>query len=589
MILKNLAGLQDLKKLESSALHELAQEIREAMLFRLSRVPGHFGPNFGFVEAQIALHYVFNSPIDKFVFDVSHQSYPHKILTGRSFGFLDQTKFNEVSGYSDPHESDHDFFIIGHTSTSISLAAGLAKGRDLQHRKENIVAIIGDGSLSGGEAYEALNYAGSECKSNLIILLNDNQQSIAENHGGIYQNLALLRKTQGKAENNLFKAMNLDYCYEEQGNNIEKLITLFQSVKDIDHPIVVHINTQKGKGHHLAEIDLENWHYSFPTMLKGQQDTSSTSNHDTYEEISADLLLAEMQKDERVVLITPAMPSCVGFTLAKRQQAGAQYIDVGIAEEHAVALLSGIAANGGKPVLATNATFIQRAYDQISQDLCINQNAGTILINYSSLWGLNDVTHLGFFTLAAFSNIPNLILLAPTNKAEYCAMLTYAINQVQHPMMVIIPGNGVIEDQRVAATSYADIHKFKVEQVGKRVAIIALGAFYQLGETISKTLKNKFNIQPTLINPRFASGIDEELLADLAKEHELTITLEDGILEGGFGYKIASFYGCSPMKVKNYGLKKAFVDRYDAKELLIENRLHEDLILEDIAPILHLK
>lgn len=583
MYLEKINSPKDLKKLTVKELETLAEEMRGALFNRLTKHMGHFGPNFGMVEAEIALHYVFNSPVDKFVFDVSHQSYPHKMLTGRKDAYLYEEHFDDISGYTDPNESEHDFFTIGHTSTSISLATGLAKARDLKNEKENVIAIIGDGSLGGGEALEALNFAGSELNSNLIILVNDNGQSIAENHGGLYKNLEDLRNTNGMSENNLFKAMGLDYIYEKEGNNIEKMIEVLEKVKDIDHPIVVHINTVKGKGYKLAEENKEAWHWSVPFDRKTGNPTIDFGDSESYEELTANFLLEKMKKDEKVVVVTPAMPGSIGFDIEKRKQAGSQFVDVGIAEEHAVALISGIAKNGGKPVLGTNSTFMQRTYDQISQDLCINNNPATILLNYSSFQGLTDVTHLGIFTISIFSHIPNLVLLAPTNKEEYLAMLDWSIEQNEHPVMILIPGNGVIEDSSKADKSYNQLNKFKIEQQGEKVAILALGDFYQLGEEVAQKIEEQLQFKPTLINPRFVSGIDEELLNALTKDHELIITLEDGILDGGFGSKIASFYGIDKtMKVKSYGLNKEFYDRYNPKELLKSLGITKERIVEDI-------
>jgi 1-deoxy-D-xylulose-5-phosphate synthase len=586
MYLEKINSPKDLKKLNIKEMESLAEEIREALFNRLTKHQGHFGPNFGMVEVEIALHYVFNSPVDKIVYDVSHQSYSHKMLTGRKEAYLCEEHFDDISGYTDPKESEHDFFTIGHTSTSISLATGLAKGRDLKGDKENIIAVIGDGSLSGGEALEGLDFAGSELNSNLIIVVNDNQQSIAENHGGIYKNLELLRNTKGTGENNIFKAMGLDYIYEENGNNIEKLIMLFEKVKDIDHPIVVHINTIKGKGYKLAEDNKESWHWSFPFDRKTGNPTIHFGDGETYEEITSNFLLEKMKKDKTVVAVTPAMPSTIGFDIEKRKQAGSQFVDVGIAEEQAVALISGIAKNGGKPVLGTNATFIQRTYDQISQDLCINNNAATILLNFSSFAGLTDVTHLGIFTISTFSHIPNLVFLAPTNKREYIAMLNWSIEQTEHPVMILIPGNGVIEDNRKIDTDYSNLNKFKVEQRGTKVAIFALGDFYQKGIEVANEIENILGFTPTLINPRFVSGIDKELLNELKKDHSVVITLEDGILDGGFGSSIASFYGIDNMKVKNYGLNKEFYDRYNPDELLKTLGITKEQITKDIKNLL---
>ena len=583
MYLEKINSPKDVKKLNMEELEKLAEEIRKALMNRLTKMGGHFGPNFGMVETIIAMHYVFESPKDKFVFDVSHQTYPHKMLTGRKDGYLYEEHFREISGYTNPEESEHDFFNVGHTSTSISLASGLAKARDLKGNNENIIAVIGDGSLSGGEAFEGLDYVGSELNSNFIVVVNDNQQSIAENHGGIYKNLEELRNTNGMAENNLFKAFGLDYIYQNEGNNIEKMIETFEKVKNIDHPIVVHINTQKGKGYKLAEENKEDWHWCMPFDEETGKTTVDFGDAEDYATLTADYLLEKMKKDKTIVAVTPAMPETIGFDIERRKQAGKQFVDVGIAEEQAVALISGIAKNGGKPILGTNSTFIQRTYDQISQDLCINNNPATIVLNYTSVAGLNDVTHLGIFTISAFSHIPNLVILAPTNKAEYMSMLDWSIEQKEHPVMILMPGNGVINDGRTSEKDYSNINKYKVEEQGEKVAILALGDFYQIGEEVSKEVKEKLGFNPTLINPRYVTGLDKELLEDLKKNHKLVITLEDGILDGGFGSSIASYYGESDMKVKNYGLKKEFIDRYDVNDILRENRLTPKQIVEDIS------
>ena len=579
-ILDKIESPKDLKPLSISELKELAEEIRSALLKKLSIHGGHFGPNFGMVEAIIAMHYVFESPKDKLVFDVSHQSYPHKILTGRKDAFLYEDHYDDVTGYTNPEESEHDWFNVGHTSTSISLASGLAKARDLKGENYNVIAIIGDGSLSGGEALEGLDFAGEQ-KSNFIIVVNDNDMSIAENHGGLYKNLKELRASNGTCECNLFKAMGLDYVYVNDGNNLESLIDTFKKVKDIDHPIVVHINTEKGKGYKFAEDNKENWHWTMPFDIETGKPTVSFDGED-YGDLTAKFLLNKMKKDEKVVAIVAAVPTNIGFTKERRLEAGKQFVDVGIAEEHGIAMASGIAKNGGKPVFATHSSFMQRTYDQLSQDLCINNNPATILVNTASVYGMNDVTHLGLYDIPMISNIPNMVYLAPTSKEEYFAMLDWSIEQTEHPVAIRIPCNGVISDGRAPDTDYSDINKFKVEQKGEKIAILALGDFYQLGEELAKKIKEKLNITPTLINPRYITGLDEELLNKLKQNHNQVITLEDGILEGGFGEKIASFYGNTDMKVKNYGIKKAFYDKYDVNELLKANKLTPQQILAEI-------
>lgn len=579
-ILDKIESPKDLKPLSISEMKELAEEIRSALLKKLSIHGGHFGPNFGMVEAIIAMHYVFESPKDKLVFDVSHQSYPHKILTGRKDAFLYEDHYDDVTGYTNPEESKHDWFNVGHTSTSISLASGLAKARDLKGENYNVIAIIGDGSLSGGEALEGLDFAGEQ-KSNFIIVVNDNDMSIAENHGGLYKNLKELRASNGTCECNLFKAMGLDYVYVNDGNNLESLIDTFKKVKDIDHPIVVHINTEKGKGYKFAEDNKENWHWTMPFDIETGKPTVSFDGED-YGDLTAKFLLNKMKKDEKVVAIVAAVPTNIGFTKERRLEAGKQFVDVGIAEEHGIAMASGIAKNGGKPVFATHSSFMQRTYDQLSQDLCINNSPATILVNTASVYGMNDVTHLGLYDIPMISNIPNMVYLAPTSKEEYFAMLDWSIEQTEHPVAIRIPCNGVISDGRAPDTDYSDINKFKVEQKGEKIAILALGDFYQLGEELAKEIKEKLNITPTLINPRYITGLDEELLNELKQNHNQVITLEDGILEGGFGEKIASFYGNTDMKVKNYGIKKAFYDKYDVKELLKANKLTPQQILAEI-------
>ncbi len=580
MYIEKINSPLNIKEMEICQLEVLAGEIRQGLMNRLSKRGGHFGPNFGFVEATIALHYVFNSPVDKFVFDVSHQCYTHKILTGRKDAFFKDEHFGDISGYTNPIESEHDFFNVGHTSTSVSLACGLAKARDLKQDNENIVAIIGDGSLSGGEALEGIDFA-AELESNFIIIVNDNDMSIAENHGGLYKNLKALRDSNGTCECNLFKAMGLDYLYVAEGNDIGSLIAAFEKVKDIDHPIVVHLNTLKGKGYKLAETDKEPWHWHLPFNPDTGEATISEQG-ESYGSLTCDYLLKKMKADPTVTTIVAAVPTNIGFTADKRKEAGKQFVDVGIAEEHAVAMVSGIAKNGGKPVFATHSSFFQRTYDQISQDLCINSNPATLLVNTASVYGMNDVTHLGIYDIPMISNIPNLVYLAPTSCEEYFAMLDWSIEQDKYPVAVRIPCNGVVHTTEEVEKDYSDLNKYQVNKEGSEIAILALGDFYQIGEELADIIHKKTGKQPTLINPRYITGIDETLLSDLKENHSKVITLEDGILEGGFGEKIARFYGPSDIKVYNYGLKKEFIDRYSVEEVLNENRINPEMILEDV-------
>jgi 1-deoxy-D-xylulose-5-phosphate synthase len=578
MNLHELHSPADIKKMSVSELNLLASQLRGALLEKLSHHGGHVGPNLGMVEATIALHYVFNSPIDKIVYDVSHQSYVHKMLTGRIDAFINADRYEEVSGYSEPSESEHDHFIIGHTSTSVSLAGGLAYGRDLKGGKENVIAVIGDGSLSGGEALEGLNFAGT-LHSNLIIIVNDNEMSIAENHGGLYDNLRQLRKTNGAAENNLFRAMGLDYRYVADGNNIEALITAFSEVKDIDHPVVVHIHTEKGKGYTPAELEKEKYHFSGPFDLTTGQPTGEAG--EDYGDIFAQHMLERMKTDSKTTVITAGTPGVIGFYPDRRKAAGRQFIDVGIAEQEAVALASGLAKAGARPCFGVVSSFIQRAYDQMAQDVAVNGTPVVLSIFYATILGMNDVTHLGWYDIALISNIPGWVYLAPTCKEEYLAMLDWAMNQTNHPVAIRVPGCQVSKSGKAFPTDYSDINKFAVEHRGKDVAIIAAGNFFDMGESLAELLKAE-GINATLINPRFLSGVDTDLLNSLKADHKLVVTVEDGILDGGFGEKIARFYADSNVAVKCYGAPKAFADRYDYTGLLTEFRLVPELMKADI-------
>ncbi len=578
MLLEKIQSPKDVKVLSMPQLHELAQEIRDGILNRDSNIGGHVGPNLGIVETTIAMHYVFNCPEDKFVFDVSHQSYPHKMLTGRAFGYYDNNRFQEISGYSSPAESpEYDQFELGHTSTSISLASGLQKARDIKGTKENIVVLIGDGSLSGGEALEGLDEVG-ELGTGIIIIVNDNEMSIAENHGGLYKNLALLRETNGKAECNLFRAMGLDYEYVADGNDVETLIKTFQEVKDIDHPIVVHIHTEKGKGYAPAEQNKEPWHWSMPFDIETGKPKVEGGGED-YGNMTAEYLLEEMKKDKHLVAVTSGTPTVAGFFKNRREEAGAQHVDVGIAEEQAVAMISGMAKGGIRPVYNVYSTFIQRTYDQIAQDLCINGNPAVINVFCASLYGMNDITHIGFYDIPMLSNIPNLVYLAPTCWEEYKAMLAWGIKQTAHPVSIRVPGGAVTHSDEQFDEDYSELNRFKMTHKGSKVAIVALGAFYGLGKQVAALLKEQKGIDATLINPRYITGLDEEMLESLKADHEKVITLEDGALEGGFGEKIARFYGDSDMRTLCFGIKKGLYDRYDYQLLAKDNELTPEQIV----------
>lgn len=579
-ILDKINSPQDVKELSLDEMEALASEIRNGILTRVNTIGGHLGPDLGIVEATIALHKVFNSPVDKFVFDVSHQCYPHKMLTGRKDGFANPLN-TDISGYFNPNESEHDTFIIGHTSTSVSLATGVAKARDLKGENYNVIALIGDGSLSGGEAFEGLNNA-SVLGSNIIIIVNDNEMSIAENQGGLYENLALLRETNGKAELNYFKTFGFDYYYVENGNDIGDLIEVFESVKDTNKPTVVHIHTLKGKGYKPAEENKEWGHWTLPHFMDEKSETAAPV--ESYASITTDFILEKQKKDNTVITISPATPGATGFGQDFRDALGKNYTDVGIAEEHAVAYSSALAKNGAKPVLSILSSFIQRTYDQLSQDLALNNSPATILVNWGAISEM-DATHLGSFDIPLISNIPNIVYLAPTCKEEYLKMLDYALEQTEHPVVIRVPFGAVVSSGKVDETDYSLLNKFDVVEEGSDIAIIGLGNFYHLGKKVKEQLKSQ-NINATLINPKFITGVDENVLNKLKGNHKLVITLEDGCVDGGFGEKISRFYGNSDVKVLNFGGKKEFTDRVPLNVLYKRYHLTPELIIDDIKKCL---
>lgn len=593
MYIEKIQNPADLKKLDIKALEVVADETRQAVLNRVSKHGGHVGPNLGFVEATVALHYVFNAPEDKFVFDVSHQCYPHKVLTGRAAGFLGNVDdMNAISGYSSPAECpEYDNFEVGHTSTSISLATGLQKARDVKGTKENIIAIIGDGSLSGGEAFEGLDEA-SELGTGIIIVVNDNEMSIAENHGGIYKNLRALRESRGECEHNWFKAWGFEYKYLEEGNDIERLIEVFRSVKDTNRPTVVHIHTEKGHGYAPAVNDKEAWHWGMPFNLDdGSRPVRNADGTmpevkpcETYPELFSDWMLSEMKHDKTLIAVTAGTPTAAGFTADKRKEAGSQHLDMGIAEEQAVAMISGMAKGGLRPVWTVYSTFIQRTYDQIAQDLCINSNPAVINVVGGGVNSMNDITHICLFDIPMLCSIPGLIYLAPTTCEEYFAMMRWAILQDKKPIAIRVPSNGVVHTTDNVDEEYSYESKYKVMHNGSEVAIIASGSVYQKGENVVRMLADK-GIDATLINPRYLNDVDAEALEALKMNHKLVVTLEDGCKDGGFGERIASYYGTSDMKVLVCGIKKGLYDRYDVEQLLKDNRLLDEQIVEDVLSV----
>ena len=579
MILDKINNSKDVKLLTIDEMTALAEEMRELIIKKVNTIGGHMAPNLGIAEATIALHYVFNLPSDKIIYDVSHQCYPHKILTGRKEGFTDPDKYLKYTGYTAPEESEYDLFKIGHTSTSVSLAAGVAKARDLKGEKYNVIALIGDGSLSGGEALEGLDNA-AVLNSNIIIIVNDNEMSIAENHGGLYGNLKQLRETQGQAECNMFKALGFDYMYVENGNNVQDLINAFSRIKDTNKPTVVHIHTLKGKGLAQAENDKETFHFTMPGILDTKPENIQTSTED-YTSITKDFISAKIKSDKNAIVIAAGTPGVFGFDKKYRQEMGNQYTDVGIAEEHAVAYASALAKSGAKPIFTVMSSFIQRTYDQLSQDLGLNNSPITMLVYWGGISNA-DATHLCTFDIPLISNIPNLVYMSPTNKEEYLAMLEYAYNQNEHPTAIRVPAAELISTGIPDTTDYSKINKYKVISKGSKIAILGLGNFFNLAVEVKDELISKYGINPTLINPIYTTGIDRELLESLKQDHELVITLEDGCLDGGFGEKISRFYGNSDIKTLNFGAEKEFSDRVSLEELYNRYHLTKELIIKDI-------
>ena len=584
MYIEKLKSPADLKALNLEALQVVAAETRDAVLNRVSQHGGHIGPNLGFVEATVALHYVFDAPKDKFVFDVSHQTYPHKVLTGRAFGFLGTLEdMDAISGYSSPTECpEYDNFEVGHTSTSISLATGLQKARDLKGTDENIIAVIGDGSLSGGEAFEGLNEA-SELGTGILIVVNDNEMSIAENHGGIYKNLRALRESHGTCEHNWFKAWGFEYIYLEEGNDLEQLIKVFHSVKGTTRPTVVHIHTEKGHGFAPAVQNKEAWHWGLP-FDRTDGSRPEMPAQENYAQLFSDWMLREMKHDKTLVAVTAGTPGVAGFNRAKREEAGAQHVDVGIAEEQATAMISGMAKGGIRPVWTVTSTFIQRAYDQIAQDLCINANPAVINVMYGGAGVMNDITHICLFDIPMLCSIPGLVYLAPTTSEEYFAMLRWAVRQDKCPVALRVPSNGVYHTAEAVDEQYAYVPQYQVVHRGQQVAIIAAGSFFQKGENVVRLLAQK-GIDATLINPRYLHAVDADTLNGLKTDHSLVVTLEDGCTDGGFGQRIAAFYGTTDMKVWVGGIKKDLYDRFDLQKLLADNHLLDEQIVEQVLKL----
>lgn len=581
IILDNINSLQDLKSLSLQELTRLCDEIREQMIIRLSVTGGHVGSNLGMIEATVALHYVFNSPIDKIVFDVSHQCYTHKLLTGRKSAYTVVSEYGTVSGFTNPEESEHDIFSIGHTSTAISLACGLAKARDLRGESSNIIAVSGDGSLSGGEAFEGLNNA-AVLESNIIILINDNNMSIAENHGGIYKNLELLRSTDGKAECNIFRALGFEYKFISDGNNLVEVVKILSEVKNTERPVVVHMCTEKGKGYRFSEKDKEKWHYMPPFDIASGEPNYKADTSETYENLTRDFLIKKMSENSDIVAVTAGTPKILGFDKKLREQYSNQFTDVGIAEEHAVAYISGIAKNGSKPVFGVSSTFLPRTYDQLSHDLALNKSPAVILVFFAGI-SCGSQTHMGVFDIPLIMSIPNVIYLAPTCREEYIDMLEWSIEQSSYPVIIRIPEIYTSSRNVKLLHEYNSPAKYEIVKQGNDVAILALGGFFELGLKVTEKLKTEHEINAALINPRYINSLDKKMLKSLAdNKFKLIVTLEDGVLDGGFGEAIAGFYGKTHIKILNFGAKKEFVNHISALEQYRKYHLTAEQIAADI-------
>lgn len=592
MLLTQTTTPEDVKALNRAELPQLCGEIRQAILESSAAVGGHVAPNLGVVELTVALHRVFNSPIDKIVFDVSHQTYAHKALTGRAYTYIDPERYGEASGFANPDESEHDLFAMGHTSTSVSLGCGLAHARDLAGDAYNVITVIGDGSLSGGLAFEGFNNA-AELDSNLIIIVNDNDQSIAENHGGLYRNLAELRASNGTCERNVFRAMGLDYRYLDAGNDVLALVDALQELRDIDHPIVLHVSTAKGKGFEPAQSDPEHWHHVGPfDMATGRKlcpGHPSEPAPRTYADITGEALSAAIKRDPQVVGITAATPYIMGFTPELRAAAGKQFVDVGIAEEHAVTFATALARSGAKPVFGVYGTFLQRAYDELWHDLCLNDAPATILVFGASIFGTTSETHLSFFDISMLGGLPNMHYLAPASMEEYLSMLSWSLDHREHPVAIRVPGIGLVSRPDLAPAEGTDygVARYNVVRQGRDVAVLAFGDFFELGERVTNRLAAEYGIEATLVNPRFATELDREFLDSLAAEHRVVVTLEDGILDGGWGERVACYLACTPVRTRTFGIAKGFPDRYDPNELLAQNGMTVENMAAEAARLLN--
>lgn len=572
--LERIESPADVRRLSLSELQELCDEIRSALIRTVEVTGGHLGPNLGFVEASVALHYVFDTPADKIVFDVSHQCYTHKMLTGRKRAYLDPEHYDEFTGFTNPDESPYDLFRAGHTSQAVSLACGLAKARDLLGERHRVVAVLGDGSLSGGEAFEGLDNA-STVGGNLIVLFNDNEMSIAPNSGGVYQNLAELRRTRGASENNFFRTLGLDYRYVEEGNDVGALVAALKEVRDCSHPVVVHIHTRKGKGHAWAEAHPEEAHSIARAGV-------AAPGGDTYQSITRAYLRQKMARDPRVIVVNAGAPSGVGLTPEFRAQCGAQFFDTGITEQHAVAFSAGLARGGAKPVFMVMATFAQRAFDQFVQELGLNRCPATVLVFGAGFYDI-DATHAGTLDIVMTANMPGITCLAPATREEYLEMLDWSLDQQSRPVVIRVPERMLSGEAGVFDPDHPG--RWHVERHGSHIAFLSLGSTVDLARRAARLLEQRDCVSPTIIEALNYSSFDEELLDGLLENHSIVVTLEAGILCGGFGEKVARYFGKTPMRVVCYGGKKEFLDRVPTEEFFTIYHFTPEDIASDIEAL----
>jgi len=604
-ILKKLQNTkpEKIKTLSMAQLKRLSQDIRKFLVQSLSETGGHLGSNLGVVEITIALHYCYNSPNDKFLWDVGHQAYVHKILTGRADKFKTLRQLDGLSGFPSPNESDHDHFTIGHASTSLSSAMGLATARDLKGENNHVIAIFGDGSLTGGLCYEALNNIGAS-GTNVLAILNDNQMSISENVGAIHKYLDNLRVSKAyistktsvkrsleflpygkkiayatkKTKDNLrsfllpgsfFEELGFTYIGPVDGHDIEDLITVFNKVKEIKGPILLHVNTQKGKGYELAEKEPENYHgvssFDINCPINGHE-------KETYSEILGKELINIAGRNEKVVGITAAMPDGTGLYRFK-EAFPERFFDVGIAEGHAVLFSAGLAKEGFIPVVAIYSTFLQRAYDQIVHDVCLGNFHVVFSIDRAGITGEDGETHQGIFDISFLSHIPNLCIMAPKDKVEYIAMLNFAVSEMKGPVAIRYPKGMPNTFEDCVKIEYG---KSEVLLKGEKVAIVAFGHIAKTAVEVAENLKqNGYN--PTVINARFASPLDAQMLEEL-KSYEYVFTVEENVKEGGFGSLVA-------LEVRHthiFALEKKYIQAGTREQLLKLNELDVKSIYEKI-------